>query len=169
MDIGSALARLGRAILLGFGMLALVSVEFAAPALVEDPAGARSVEVRLSGAINDEVAHLVERSVAVSVRVDFDLYLADGGRARRSSEKRLSYRSIDGTYAVDGPGGRFETESLAEAVLAAETHGAALPGGAIKSIVMRGSLVIPGIADKGAVEALWGGREPSLVFEPGRP
>lgn len=169
MDIIPSLARLGRGILLGLGLAVAVDVRFLEPRVVRPEGGPARLELRLAGAVTDEIASLVDRSVLAEITVSFTFYLEDGRRLASRSVRSLSYRSLDGSYIVEGGAVPVAVATLAEAIALAETHGAELPPEGFRACVIKGSLALPALAGTLNASELWGGQAPSLVYEARRP
>jgi len=164
-----ALARLGRGILLGLGLAVAVNVRFLEPRIAAPAGGPARLELRLAGAVTDEVASLVDRSVLVEIGVSFDFYLEDGRRLTARSLRTLSYRSLDRRYVVEGGAEPLAVATLAEAIELAETHGAELPRERFKTCVVKGSLALPSLSGTVDAHELWGGQTPTLIYDARRP
>lgn len=167
MDLTSALAKLGRSILVAIGLATVVQVGFEEPVLRASPGGTAIVGTRLSGAITEEMIPLVERSVPVRLVLSAESYYRSGTRESVVRTQSLSYRSLDRRFVVRKDAVETEYASIEGAIAEVERFEVALPGELPESMVFGARLEMPTIPDAQAIRDLWRGRDPTLVFATG--
>ncbi len=163
------MAKLGRDILVTFGLITLVQVGFEQPVLRGLPNGTAIVSTRVSGAITEELIPLLEKSVPVTLVVQAELYARAGTRTAFSLGQRIEYRSLELAYVVTKNNNSVVHRNIDSAIADLETFDIEIPSPDFKSIVLHAALSIPSIADTETVASLWRGKNPTVVFSPGNP
>ncbi|HBO40193.1 MAG TPA: hypothetical protein DD477_03130 [Spirochaetaceae bacterium] len=169
MDLLGGLAELGRRLLVAVGLITLVNVGFEAAAWRQLAPDRGRLEVTLSGAVSGDLLVLVGNAVPVVLEVTATAYLPGGRRQAQTRRHSLAYRGLDRSFVVDSNGRESRHDDLGGAIAAVQRFTFEFEGVLPGSIVLRAVLRLPTIADPAAPGRLWQGRDPSLVFEPGRP